>query len=163
MPKQYLLWKGKTSDDVVHCMTATGRNTFFCGGRFMTGSHPNQLLRTFLIILASWFLYIFLVAPFFSFQWLVPIAMCQFELNCVLLCLTAFTEPGIIPRKSHKVLLNNPPLTFCNVCEVYRDGRAWHCRYCDNCVDVFDHHCPVSYFVDHLNDYLVGGSGQEPA
>jgi palmitoyltransferase ZDHHC9/14/18 len=68
----------------------------------------------------------------------------------MLLLLTAFTEPGIVPRRppTHDAESEaamdglKDKLQFCNTCHIVRPPRAKHCRYCDNCVEVFDHHCP---------------------
>ena len=79
----------------------------------------------------------------------------------VMLCLTAFSNPGIIPRES---VPNNASLDpaflrlprtkdfqingyrvttkYCTTCHIYRLPRCSHCAMCDNCVEKFDHYCP---------------------
>ena len=33
-------------------------------------------------------------------------------------------------------------LSWCKTCKILRPPRAFHCEYCDVCIEVHDHHCP---------------------
>jgi hypothetical protein len=73
-------------------------------------------------------------------------------------CCTAFTDPGIIPRRLVYQLFgpvpaefdsvvmslndNGVPYKYCGTCEIFRPPKSHHCAACDNCVEQFDHHCP---------------------
>mmetsp|Transcript_7983 Transcript_7983/g.6650 ORF Transcript_7983/g.6650 Transcript_7983/m.6650 type:complete len:222 (-) Transcript_7983:10-675(-) len=76
------------------------------------------------------------------------------------LFLAAYSDPGIMPRRSIVELMDQMdatpdgccsemddrvgggPLRYCSTCQLYRDSTTTsHCRVCNNCVLGFDHHC----------------------
>ena len=75
----------------------------------------------------------------------------------------ALTDPGLIPKQpddehtlkwrshfKHSLILDGlggqkthlVKLKFCYTCMIFRPKRSVHCRACDVCVEMFDHHCP---------------------
>lgn len=82
----------------------------------------------------------------------------------VLHMVTAFSDPGILPRlleddtsatdsdpwrrgrpmapQTQNVEINGVSVQtkWCRTCQIHRPPRAIHCGTCDNCVDCFDHH-----------------------
>lgn len=45
-------------------------------------------------------------------------------------------------EKFLKLMMNYDVNTLCFDCEILRTPRSRHCYQCNECVDVFDHHCP---------------------
>ncbi|KAL5012661.1 hypothetical protein ScPMuIL_011212 [Solemya velum] len=69
------------------------------------------------------------------------------------------TDPGFLPRNIPEYDLaikkvahfdewkqgDNPLSRLCHTCRTVKPLRAKHCKICNRCVKVFDHHCPYIY------------------
>lgn len=126
----------------------------------MLGVHSAHLLSTVGLIFLSWTQYIMLIAPFLHWHKLYLAATVLFFANFVFLFSVACKDPGILPRQHFRneksastgIIRKDAAALktqFCKICNIWRPSRARHCKYCDNCVDVFDHHCPVIYLLSH--------------
>lgn len=132
-------------------LISTGKNTFILNGAVMLGSQPDQLLISMLLMMVTWAVFYFAILSYTHSVILNQICLILVLLNISLALITATTDPGIYVRRS---IASEPVIyredlqkqlgeQYCSICCIVRRERARHCRLCDNCVDVFDHHCPV--------------------
>lgn len=118
------------------------------------GAHPYQLLLSCALMGISWAILLLFILPYIHLPLLYDVAVTLVSLSFLTLLGTAFTDPGIYPRRktfSSGDLYRQDMIAavgdrYCTLCCIVRKPRARHCKFCDNCVDVFDHHCPVSPF-----------------
>ena len=149
---------------------------------------PNNNLYLFLLIyfliILEVVLWIITNNSYFSLYVYIITVIPAF-LTIYYMLLTFLTEPGIIPKyhpdyiklkedeEEVKQQTTNdgkniiPKIftqRFCKTCKILRPPSASHCRYCDNCIKVFDHHCFfVSNCIGERNHkyfflFLINGS-----
>jgi palmitoyltransferase ZDHHC9/14/18 len=151
-----------TTDEHLHKLVRVyqvfpGMNRFFCNGYFVAGSNPKAFVITLFLIAVPSALFLAFPAVDLIDRLSVAIIIIGAILTAstlIFLCLTSLTDPGILPRlppkptyyppRSQALVTNNSvySLKYCDVCALYRPPRTVHCRLCNNCVEVFDHHCP---------------------
>mmetsp|Transcript_21282 Transcript_21282/g.34197 ORF Transcript_21282/g.34197 Transcript_21282/m.34197 type:complete len:191 (-) Transcript_21282:4-576(-) len=141
-----------------------GNNTICCNGRIIGGPQKNNYFWTLLLIVVPSVLFTAVVCPHYIEHYhayyvvIVHLLLCT--LSIVSLTMTAFSDPGIIPRgilpPSSASSYHGPAhlrqrlcisgqlidIKWCNTCKVFRPPRSFHCYICNNCIERFDHHCP---------------------
>lgn len=137
-----------------------GKNRFLLWGRIIFGPSSDNfyLILTWSIVLVFSLLYYLFVCPFifYSIGYSLPIvSTLLLVVSLSSLFLSAFIDPGIIPRREIFEIFGPVPkkynepnpeknLKYCPTCHIFRPPRSSHCSQCDNCVKVFDHHCPFT-------------------
>eukprot|EP00667_Euglena_gracilis_P015781 EG_transcript_16443 len=131
------------------CMA--GNAKVYWEGRIVLGPHWSTLLASVLMIVIPCTLFETCVATSVS----VIIATAALEGLCLLfLAITSVMDPGIIPKAPASEAQGYPSeidetvngikvkRKWCHTCKIMKPLRASHCPFCNNCVLVYDHHCP---------------------
>ncbi|XP_060553590.1 uncharacterized protein LOC132732310 isoform X2 [Ruditapes philippinarum] len=86
---------------------------------------------------------------------------------CLFHCST--TDPGYLPRNIPEYDMaikqvahfdewkqgDNPLSRLCHTCRTVKPLRSKHCKVCNRCVKVFDHHCPYIYNCVGVNNRVT--------
>lgn len=97
----------------------------------MMGVHSKHLMMTTLLLLGSNGCFLFLLVPLVDIPYLFEGGLVISAANFIFLFLTAFTEPGIIPRRPPSKLLENmsadarEKMQYCHTCRIVRWGETW--------------------------------------
>ncbi|KAI9313561.1 DHHC palmitoyltransferase-domain-containing protein, partial [Dichotomocladium elegans] len=136
-----------------------GRNKFFCGGRFMTSREYWAFLLALILLITPSVLFGIFTCPFIweHIHPAIPIVFAYlFVLSLASMVKASWTDPGVSMthvrsealrptfsklNRSFHIRDSTWTLRYCETCQIYRPPRASHCRQCDNCVEVEDHHC----------------------
>ena len=142
--KEYTTWKGQ--------------NYFWCGGKSLTGGQsfkPILFTSTILsmppVFYFSFNISFFLVPSYRLVLLIIP--SLTYVTSLVLFFVAGFSDPGVMKRNTrvygcHEAFIKvvhkgvYKKLRLCTTCQIAKPPRSAHCADCDNCVMMFDHHCP---------------------
>ena len=145
-----------------------GKNRFFLKGRIMLGpiSDLKPFCITLLVLVVLEIMFTLFICPYLWYEVSIMIPVLSlniFMVSLLFMVLTMITDPGIIPRKEIFMAIGETPEIFlsegedkkklCKTCNIYKPARSNHCRKCDNCVELYDHHCPFVNSCIGKNNY----------
>ena len=133
-----------------------GRNSFLCGGKIMIGTDITFFTFIVLALLVASTIYFVKISSeidkYYSeskkFPIITIVAIIILFAVIFFLSRASLMDPGFIPRGKLSIpsdsdaMVRSDGSKFCDTCLIWRPPRAKHCRYCDSCVQKFDHHCP---------------------
>eukprot|EP01095_Lingulamoeba_sp_RSL-Kostka_P001685 TRINITY_DN1245_c3_g1_i1.p1 TRINITY_DN1245_c3_g1~~TRINITY_DN1245_c3_g1_i1.p1 ORF type:complete len:326 (-),score=35.90 TRINITY_DN1245_c3_g1_i1:30-1007(-) len=139
-------------------------NKFLFFGFCISGPDRLKQYRSIFMILIPSIIFFIYTCPFlirlqFEFGIITLVISFCWSLLCIIFILiTGNMDPGIVPRQTdikeenpfntlprfreHTINNKKIQVKWCNTCHIFRPPRSNHCRLCDNCVEIWDHHCP---------------------
>lgn len=125
----------------------------------LIGPDIHILMSSFLLILLPSVWFIIFQLPMYGSMFNVLavelIFIASMSLDLYTLVDVGTSDSGIIPKSTHLVNQNykyyiDPKvpghdlikLKVCRTCHIVRPPRSFHCKKCDSCIELHDHHCP---------------------
>lgn len=108
---------------------------------------PHWYFSLILIIIISSLFYIILFYYWISINYIIiTLGFILYFLFLISFLYTCLINPGF-PVNNIDNILNGDlkdNYNYCDICKVYSsyDNKVFHCKFCDICIEGFDHHCP---------------------